>query len=233
MPHCDRVGFRLRSLRANTSQADSNPSSHKVPVLTRGSLFISLVALLGCHAAQPAPGRQPLPAIEGFILKETFASAAPRLLSCNPPKEKPAPATAAGRWCYASDSLLLRFNRYDSLVQMQLNTLDYSHHALHNAESVWRRREATYRRMMSRAPDSVLLRTSAPFTVWRWSDPRGSKAKVLRACWLGRSTEAWYGNVWLLDEMEGPDTAITRGIVEVFAGTDIRPGCLIGAQKEP
>ena len=171
--------------------------------------------------------------IEGFVLKEAFASAAPRLLSCNPPKEKPAPATRLGRWCYASDSLLLIFNRYDSLVQMQLSTLDYSRDTLHNAESVWRGREARYREIMGRAPDSILMKPSAPFSVQRWSDPRGSQAQVLRACWLARPTAAWYGNVWLFDEMDGPDTARTRGMVEVFAGAANRPGCFIGSQEEP
>ena len=201
-------------------------------MLMREYLGVSLAAVVGCQAARPVPVRESLPEIDGFVLKEPFASAAPRLLSCNPPKESPAPATRLGRWCYASDALLLIFNGHDSLIQMQLSTFDYSQDTLHNAAVVWRRRAGRFREMMGRFPDSVLVKPIEAFSVRRWNDPRGAQAQVLRACWLGGPGKAWYGNVWLFDEMGGPDTARTRGIVEVFAGADVRPGCTIGRRAE-
>jgi hypothetical protein len=198
----------------------------------QGYLCVSLAALVGCHAAGLAPERESLPEIDGFVLKESFVSAAPRLLSCNPPKELPAPPNRVGRLCYASEALLLIFSGHDSLIQMQLTTLDYSYDTLHNAAMVWRRRAGRVREMMGRPPDSIVVKPIGAFSVRRWDDPRGAQAQVLRACWLGGPTKTWYGNVWLFDEMEGPDSARTRGIVEVFAGVDSRPGCTIGPRPE-
>jgi hypothetical protein len=199
----------------------------------RASLIGSLAAVLGCHTSQPTPVREALPIIDGFVLKMALGSAATRLLSCNPPADKPAPATRLGRWCWASDSVLLIFTHHDSLMQMQLTTLVPSGDALLNATAVWHEHAAVFGGMMQGPPDSLLVKPAAPFTVHRWSEPRGANAQVLRACWLPGPRRAWYANVWLFDEMWGPDSPKTHVRVEVFAGTAFASGCFIGPTKEP
>jgi hypothetical protein len=195
---------------------------------SRALLIGSLIGLAACHATQPTPARELLPIIDGFALKEPLTSAAPRLLSCNPVVDKPAPITHSGRWCWAAGSLLLLFSDHDSLVQMQLSTLMPSRDTLLTAEDVWRARSALFSDMMRGPPDSLLVKPIGRFSVHRWPDPRGPNAQVLRACWFSTADRSWYGNVWLYDEMTGPDTAATRAIIEVFAGTDSPPACFIG-----
>jgi hypothetical protein len=130
--------------------------------------------------------------------------------------------------CWASDTLLLIFNKQDSVVQIQLSFVALSRDSLANAETLWRLRAQSFSDMMGRLPDSIPVKPSEPFTVKRWSDPRGLRAQVLRACWLTNRGRRWRGNVWLYDAMSAPDTAITRALVEVFMGAASRPGCYIG-----
>lgn len=196
-------------------------------------LISTLAAVLGCYSSQPTPVRSRLPTIDGFVLTMPFASAAPRLLSCNPPADKPAPATRLGRWCWASDSVLLIFTHHDSLMQMQLTTLVPSGDALLNATAVWQERGAVLSSMIGSPPDSLLVKPIAPLTVHRWPDPRGANAEALRACWLPGPDRAWYASVWLADEMWGPASPQTRVRVEVLAGRSFGTRCGIGPAEEP
>jgi len=196
------------------------------------SLAIIVAAVLSCHPGQPAPARAVVPIIDGFALRTVLAANAFRLVSCNPPADQPPPTTRLGRWCWGSDSLLLIFTHRDSLRQMQLTALVPSGPALLNASAVWQQREAVFRDMMRGPPDSVLTRPSAPLTVHRWTDPRGANAQVLRACWLPSPKRAWRANVWLFDEMWGPEAPQTRVTVEVFADTAFASGCGIGPAKQ-
>ena len=165
----------------------------------------------GCHAAQPSP-RPALPAIDGFVLRQPLGAMASRVRSCNPPADKP-PPQGVGRICWGSDSLLLIFDRGDSLAQMQLTIFVTSPEVSDNAEVLWRSRRQAIWAIMGAQQDSLVVKPG--FRYSREPDPRGANIRIVRACWLDGPARPWYGNVWVFDEMW--DVPKTRATVEVFA----------------
>jgi hypothetical protein len=194
----------------------------------RASLVGGLVVLLWSHMARPAAGQETMPVIEGYRLKASLSSIASRVLSCNPGADRPPPSGRLGRFCWASNSLILNFDKLDSLEQMQLEFDVFSPDGRANAEALWRQRSGFFSDMMRQPPDTIVMRPVGQFNLNRRPDPRGSRARIVRACWLMNSRRRWHGNVWLYDRMTTQDSPSTHVLVEVLSYPPSRPGCLIG-----